>query len=61
MPNLEDFLGKSKRKFEGWQVIEGNYGCQQCDEDVDFAFFSEDALTMVWVCSNNHESKIEIG
>jgi hypothetical protein len=61
MPNLEDFVGKNKKnRFEGWEVLEGDYGCQSCDEDMDHAFFNEDALMIVWVCPSGHESKVEL-
>ena len=63
MPNLDDFLGKEKKEInpEDWEEMVGTYGCQQCDEDVDKAFFNSQELRIVWFCSQRHESKIELG
>jgi hypothetical protein len=60
MPNLENFLGKSSNKFDGWETVQGNYGCMQCEEDMDHAYFNEDTKILVWVCSQKHESKVEL-
>ena len=60
MPNLEGFLGKKSGKYEGWEIIQGTYGCQQCDADMDHAYFNQDTLTLVWVCPSKHESKVEL-
>lgn len=62
MPNLEDFLGKNnKRSFAGWEPLYGMYGCQECDENVEYAFISPDQSQIVWVCPQEHESKIQLG
>lgn len=60
MPNLEGFLGKGNKKFDGWEVIQGTYGCQLCEADMDHAYFNPEILTLVWVCPQKHESKVEL-
>jgi hypothetical protein len=62
MPSLEDFLGKPKDyDYSKCEIMYGTYGCQQCDENMDHAFFDPEALLMVWICSKKHESKIDLG
>jgi hypothetical protein len=62
MPNLEDFLGKPKdRDYSKFEIMYGTYGCQQCDENLDRAFFDPDNLEILWVCSKKHESKVQFG
>jgi hypothetical protein len=63
MPNLEDFLGKNEKKINpaDWEEMSGTYGCQQCDADVNKAFFNQEELKIVWFCPQRHESKIELG
>jgi hypothetical protein len=61
MPSLDDFLNKPKgRNWDGWEEMFGNYGCQKCDEDMDTAYFNPNELIIMWVCSQNHESKVEL-
>ena len=63
MPNLESFLGKDPEKkvdTSRWDVLYGLYGCQHCSGDVDVAYFNEETMTMIWTCSEKHESKLEI-
>lgn len=61
MPNLENFLNKKgKHDFTGWEELYGSYGCQSCDENVDTAYFDGESMTIMWVCTNNHESKVEL-
>ena len=59
MPSLENFLNKENR-FYGWEVVEGTYGCQKCEADMDHAYFNIETLTLMWVCPDNHESKVEL-
>lgn len=62
MPNLEDFLGKSnKPDLSRWEPMFGIYQCKECEEEVEKAFFNADDLVIAWVCSQGHESKIELG
>ena len=61
MPSLEDFLGKpSGRDWTGWEELYGQYGCQHCEEDLEVAYFNQDSLTIMWVCSQNHESTVTL-
>jgi len=61
MPNLDDFLKKPKgRNWDDWEQMTGRYGCQKCNEDVDTAYFNPYELIIVWVCSQNHESKVQL-
>lgn len=61
MPSLENFLGRSNwRDWSGWEEMRGTYGCQSCEEDMDTAYFNPETLTIMWVCSKNHESKVEL-
>ena len=61
MPSLDDFLKKPKgRDWDGWEQLIGKYGCQKCEEDMDVAYFNPDELVIMWVCSQNHESKVEL-
>lgn len=62
MPNLDDFLGKEKKiDTSRWEVMEGTYGCQSCDENLDRAYFNADEMYMMWTCSQGHESKVQLG
>ena len=63
MPNLENFLNKDREEVnpEDWEEMTGSYGCQQCDANVESAFFNPETLKIVWFCPQRHESKIDLG
>ena len=58
MPNLEEFLGKSKYDWTGWSEYPGTFGCQKCPADVPMAYFNTSKGQIKWVCSEGHESVI---
>jgi hypothetical protein len=64
MSNLDDFLERKKRKrtLASLQNMTGTFVCQDdtCQEIVLEAFFDVDTSTVVWYCSNKHESEIKL-
>lgn len=63
MPDLESFVGKKKSNepnWDGWSKYIGTFGCQKCTLDVDTAYFNPETAQIKWVCSDNHESVIQL-
>ena len=52
MTNFESFLSP-KEDYE--------YGCKNCEDNVDFAYFDHNKLQMFWICSNGHKTLVQIG
>jgi hypothetical protein len=63
MPDLNEFLGKDKKKipdFIGWEKQYGVYGCKECKLDSDTAYFNEDSYQLKWVCPDGHVSMVQL-
>jgi hypothetical protein len=60
--NPEDFIKRtSERPAEiGADTIFGTFMCQDCNENVRQAKFNEDELLIVYVCSQNHRSEVQL-
>lgn len=46
---------------DNYEVVSGEYGCQNCDEYLSKAYFDKYIGIMFWICSKNHRSEIKIG
>jgi hypothetical protein len=59
MPNLENFLGKENPdEYNDWEIIQGTYGCQQCDKDVSYALSNPNKPELLWICPEKHETRL---
>ncbi|NBO22063.1 hypothetical protein EBU94_01810 [bacterium] len=59
MGKYNDFIKPLKPKGT-MHKMEGVYGCQSCDENVNMAYFDEHKGRLFWFCSEGHESEIKI-
>jgi hypothetical protein len=55
MSKVSDFLNPPDQP--GCEKIYGRYGCKQCDEDMEFAWWDRNKQMFFWVCSKNHRTE----
>lgn len=60
MTKLNDFLGKTPKKEYNHEKMYGNYGCQQCNNESEFAYWDQNAHEIFWICDDNHKSVIHL-
>lgn len=63
MPRIEDLIGKKPRKMQATEdtlYIGGAFTCQTCNKVVDEAEMDRNTLIVSWVCSDGHESKVNL-
>lgn len=56
--SLEDFL--KPKAPHGFIEASGNMKCLECDEAVYSGKIDEDAMILIYNCTNGHESRIKI-
>ena len=60
MSKMSDFLGSSSSNTSQHETVPGNYGCQDCDEDLPAAYFDEQNGKLYWVCSKGHRTEVNL-
>lgn len=61
MSKINDFINnKPKQDMSKYDKMYGTYGCKVCPEDVTFAYWQRDEQKIVWICSKNHRSEIQL-
>lgn len=62
MPNIKDFLNKSKveQVHSTLEKLDGIRPCAQCEEDVDGGLWDPNILKMTWTCSSGHENSFQV-
>ena len=61
MSKINDFVNNSQTKdLEKWEKLYGSYGCKYCKESSDIAYWDRGASKIVWVCSQNHRSEMQL-
>jgi hypothetical protein len=62
MTKFNDFMNNEPQNLpDDMQKLDGNYGCQQCDDQVTNAWFNERDLEIIWFCKEQHQSSIKLG
>lgn len=60
-PKIEDFIYKKNPSGSAYlTLIEGSFGCSECDEVVKKATWSERTGEVEYTCSSGHTSKVKI-
>lgn len=63
MPKIEDLIGKTPKKQDQSEdniLIDGSFSCQVCGKVVDEAEMQRTTGTILWKCSEGHESKVTL-
>lgn len=58
MSKMNDFLNRSVDSDE--EIIDGNFGCNACDEDLPFARFNANTGRYYWICSKGHVTEMNL-
>jgi len=62
MTRFSDFMSDDPKDLpDDMQRLDGDYGCQICDDQVTYAWFNERDLEIIWFCREKHQSSIKLG
>jgi hypothetical protein len=61
MTKFDDFLNPVPKEARNLEILNGNYGCQLCEEYTNTAYFNESIGEISWYCSKKHKSTIKVG
>lgn len=59
MSKFEDFMKSQVREPRKGMEIDGSFGCQTCDLEVEEAEYFNIEKVLKWKCANGHISYIE--
>jgi hypothetical protein len=61
MTKFDEFVNEGSEEVSKFQKLDGNYGCQYCEQYTPVAYFDESKGEMFWYCSQKHKSTIQVG
>jgi len=61
MTRFDDFFETAPGEAKNLELIYGTYGCQQCEEYSEKAYFNESTGEISWYCPKKHKSGIVVG
>ena len=62
--NFNSFFSDSDSSDEDMSEMEelvGDYGCQVCEKNTQYAYFNHNKMEIIWFCSEKHRSSIALG
>ena len=60
MPNINEFINKSKPTNNNYEELGGIRGCAYCDLDVEGALWDPVEKILIWECGNEHKNKFQV-